>query len=438
MTKKEQLKALAEELRKLFKDNMSDEETRAFDAKKSEYEKLKKEILDDDEKEKKASETRSFMDSLKDDETRGTSTPNKPIVHAEPRDHSTHLRLFKNVGEQLKAIRQFALTGNMDERLHKINKEERAASGMNEGNLSEGGFALQMDFGGLIMDSAVQTGQILSRCDSYECSANSAGVKWVDIDEETVSGSVVFGGVQVYWANEAATVTASKPQLKERKLELEKLMGLAYATDEMMEDTNFITDLYTRAFTAGIIRKAESAIVAGTGVGQPQGVIGSAARVTVAKENGQAADTVLWNNISKMFNRRLVLPNSQFAWLVHPDVREQFDFMNFPVGAGGVPVYLQETKAGELASLKGIPIVETDLCSAVGDEGDIALVDLANYIVARKGGIKSATSIHVLFTTGEQAFRFTFRMNGAPKAKTALTINNSTNKRASIVTLAAR
>jgi len=363
--------------------------------------------------------------------------PEERKIAAEPAGERKPLIVYRNLGEQLKSIREFALTGNMDERLMKLNKEERAASGMNEGNANEGGFALQIDFGGMLMDSAVTTGEILSRCDSYEIGQGSNAARWVDIDEESISDTV-YGGVQVYWANEAATVTASKPSMKERKLELEKLMGLAYATDEMMEDTNFITDLFSKSFEAGIIRKFETAIVAGTGAGQPLGFVNANNKISIAKETGQAKETVIWENVVRMHNRRLKKPTSKFGWLCHPDVKEQFDFMEFPLGVGGVPVYLQESKAGDISTLKGLPVLESDLCSALGSEGDIMLVDFSDYIIIRKGGIKTMTSPHVLFTTGEQAFRITFRGNGMPKSKTALTLKNSTKTRSGIVTLAVR
>ncbi|MDD5589469.1 MAG: phage major capsid protein [Candidatus Nanoarchaeia archaeon] len=402
---------------------------------------LEKELRDLENEKLQIEKREMILASMGTGETEGR-TIEKPEIEernfaAEAKDNTKKLKLFRNLGEQLKSIRQFALTGNIDERLIKINKEERAASGMNEMNPSEGGFALQTDFGGMLMDSAVQNGEILSRVDSYEISALANSVRWVDIDEESISNTV-FGGVQVYWAAEAASVTASKPSLKERKLELEKLMGLAYATDEMIEDTNFISDLYSRAFEAGIIRKFEDGIVAGTGAGQPLGFLNANNKISQAKESGQAADTIIWENIVKMYNRRLKKPNSKFGWLMHPDAKEQLDFMEFPLGVGGVPVYLQESKEGEISTLKGLPIVESDLCSALGDEGDIMLVDFADYIVGRKGGIKTATSIHILFTVGDQAFRFTMRGNGMPKSNKTLNIKNSTKTRSGIVTLASR
>jgi HK97 family phage major capsid protein len=347
------------------------------------------------------------------------------------------LKPFANLGEQLKAIYHAAQNpGATDRRLLQINN---AAAGMSEGVPSDGGFALQTDFAGALMDTAVQTGQISSRCDSYEVSSPSNAAKWMDIDESNVS-STVFGGVQVYWAHEAATVSASKPKLMERRLELEKIMGIAYATDELLQDTTFITNLYTRAFTTGIQRKVEGGVISGSGVGECLGILNSGSLVTVAAEAGQPVDTVIWKNISKMWNRLLPDVRANSVWLVNPDVEEQFDFLEFPVGTGGVPVYLPAggAAASPLSTLKGRPVIPTDHCSAIGDVGDLVLADLNDYMLIGKGGVQMATSIHVQFLTGEQAFRFVFRTNGGPKRMSALTMKNTSNARSTFVTLAAR
>ena len=156
--------------------------------------------------------------------------------------------------------------------------------------------------------------------DRYNVSDNADSVKWVDIDETDVS-TTVFGGVQVYWAAEANTVTAKKPKLTERELKLHKLMGVAYATHELETHSNFVNDLYTRSFEKAIQRELEGAIIAGTGVGKPLGFQKGGDVVSVAKETGQAADTVLYENIVKMYNRGIDKQGS--VWVVHPDVQEQ-------------------------------------------------------------------------------------------------------------------
>jgi HK97 family phage major capsid protein len=363
-------------------------------------------------------------------------TPVNDPLFATPKANEG-LRVFKNFAEQLKAVKN-ASQGVIDERLNRLNKEFQNASGMNEGIGTEGGFAVQTDFAGLMMDSAAKAGNILPLVDQYNVSAGANSVKWVDIDESSVA-TTVFGGVQVYWASEAAAVTASKPVLMEKELKLEKLMGIAYATYELESDSGFVSQLYSRAFALGIQRTLEGAIISGDGKGKPIGLINSGSKVTIAKENGQAAATILWDNLSKMYNRAINKDQiSSYVWLAHPDTSEQFDFMQFPVGTGGVPVYLPAALAGSVPTLKGRPIVESDHCSALGAEGDLIFTNLADYMLITKGGVQADTSIHVQFLAAENAFRFIFRANGMPKRNKTLTIKNSSNARSSIVTLAIR
>jgi HK97 family phage major capsid protein len=343
---------------------------------------------------------------------------------------------FKNLTDQLIAVRSFAETGRMDDRLLKVNN---AALGANEGTLVEGGFAIQQDIAGMLMESAAQAGDIMTRVDSYQISGRSNSMKWVEVQEDDISNTV-FGGVRVYWAAEAGTVDPGKIKLQERELKLEKLLGFAYTTYEMDADSNFIDQLYQRAFQLAIRREIEASIVAGSGAGKPKGFTKSGALVTLAIEQGQnLTDTpILWKNLSKMFNRRLKLPGSKYVWLCHPDMLELFDFIEFPVGVGGVPVYLQETKEGSLSTIKSLPIVECDACSQIGTVGDIMCTDLNDYALIYKGGVDSADSIHVEFLTAQRCYRFIFRANGMPKTSSSLTIKNSSNKRSPVTTLAAR
>jgi HK97 family phage major capsid protein len=48
-------------------------------------------------------------------------------------------------------------------------------------------------------------------------------------------------------------------------------------------------------------------------------------------------------------------------------------------------------------------------------------VDLSKYRLIRKGGVEQASSMHVYFSTGEQAFRAFYRVDGQPVPRAALT-----------------
>lgn len=361
-----------------------------------------------------------------------TTPVNTPVVTS---PNTEAPKLFKSLVEQLCAVKAVVTEGRVDERLIQLNRYNNAVLGGNEGSGADGGFGVQTDFAGLMVDSAVKDSQIIGLVDSYQITDGSNSVKWVDIDETSIA-STVFGGVQVYWAAEAAEVVANNPKLSEKELKLEKLMGLAYATYELENDSSFINQLYTKAFTTAIRRELESCIISGTGVGKPLGILKSGSLVQVAKEGGQIADSIVWENISKMYNR--ILDKSKAAWVMHPDCHEQLDFLSFPVGVGGVPVYLPATQIGTVDVMRGKPILDTDNCSALGDLGDINFVDLSQYMLAYKGGVDAATSIHVQFLTAQNCFRFIFRANGMPKKTSALTIKNSAKQRSSFVSLAER
>ena len=406
------MRALADKTEALTED----EETK-YEAAEKEFEANEKEIL--------------RLQKLADLEAKATEPVNKPVVSVanEPMP-----KPFKSLVQQLACVKNAANGNGIDPRLAKV-QEIQNAQGGNVGNPSEGGFAVQTDFAGMMMESAASSGEILSRVDSYQVTDGSDSVKWIDIDEDDVS-STVFGGVRVYWAAEAAAVTKSHPKLAEKELKLQKLMGIAYATYELESDSSFVNTLYTRAFELAIRRALEGAIVSGDGVGKPLGFLNSKSLVTIAKETNQPAATILWKNLSKMYHR--ILDKSGGVWLAHPDAHEQFDFLEFPVGTGGVPVYLPATQTGSIDTLRGKAIAESDHCAALGSKGDINFVDLNQYMMAYKGGVDAATSIHVQFLTAENCFRFIFRANGMPKRNSTLTIKNSSNVRSPFITLAAR
>ncbi|MBO4931530.1 MAG: phage major capsid protein, partial [Clostridia bacterium] len=210
------------------------------------------------------------------------------------------LKVFNSLGEQLQAIRN-AAKGEVDERLIRVNN---AIMGTNTETGADGGYAIQEDFAGNILESAAQTGEILSRVDTYTCSANSNSVRWMTAKEEDISDSV-FGGVKMFWAEEGETVEATKPQFREARLELEKMMGFAYATEELLQDAAFMSSLFGRAFMIGARRLLEGAIISGDGEKKPLGMLNSTATIEVAKAADQGAGTITADNIFSMWQRTL-------------------------------------------------------------------------------------------------------------------------------------
>lgn len=351
--------------------------------------------------------------------------------------------VYSTLGEQLRDV---AAASNPD--LSNSQKNEaisrlakvRAASGANEAIPSEGGFLVQKDFGGTLSQAAIATGILASKCNKIPISGTANGYKANVMDETSRANGSRFGGIQVYHAAEAATVTATKPKFRQFELNLHKLFGLMYATDELLQDTEALAATVNMWFPMEFGFKLDDVILNGTGAGQGLGVLNSSALVSVAKETGQKADTVLFENIIKMDARLLDSSENSAVWLINRDIKPSLATMSLAVGTGGVPVYLPANAAfgRPQQQLYGRDMMTMEQCATLGDKGDIMLFDPKEYMMIDKGGIQAAVSIHVQFIYDEQTFRWTYRYDSAPLRNSPLTPYKGSATRSPFVTLDAR
>lgn len=347
-------------------------------------------------------------------------------------------RPFASLGEQLKAVYNLRRHGIQDKRLQQVNN---AVLGNNEGTGAEGGFAVQTDFAGVILESALERNSLLQRLDRYTVSSGANAMRWVAADESDLSAGV-FGGVQMYWAAEGGTVPASHPKLREMKLDLEKMMGFAYCTDEMLEDAAFMSGFFSTAFSLAADELLTGSVIAGDGVGKPLGWLNSPALITVAKETGQEAGTFVGANAVKMLARSMPKGRGRLVWLMHPDLEEQLPGLSITSTDGSASKFLWDPEGGirnfDMQRVVGKPVIFDQNCAAVGSVGDVTLVDPFQYILLSKGTIKQDWSMHVEFLTDQMCFRVVFRCNGTPKVNSPLKIKNSSKARSPFVALAAR
>ena len=345
---------------------------------------------------------------------------------------------FASLGEQLQAIYNLRRRGIQDQRLQQVNN---AVLGNNEGTGADGGFAVQTDFAGVILESALERNSLLQRLDRYTVSSGANSMRWVMADETDISKSV-FGGVQMYWAAEGGTVPATHPKLREVKLDLEKMMGLAYCTEEMMEDAAFMSGFFSTAFSLAADELLTGSVIGGDGVGKPLGILNSSALVTVAKETSQAAGTFVGNNAVKMLARAMPKNRDRLVWLMHPDMEEQLPALSITSSDGSASKFLWDPEGGirnfDAQRVLGKTVIFDQNCATPGAVGDVMLVDPFQYILLSKGTIKQAWSMHVEFLTDQMCFRVVFRCNGTPKVNSPLTIKNSTKTRSPFVALADR
>lgn len=325
-------------------------------------------------------------------------------------------RGFNSLGEQLQAIANSVRGGELDPRLRNL----RAAQGLNEGVGSEGGFLVQTDFLPGIYKRIYERGQVLTRTRRRPLTSNANKMVLNAIDETSRATGSRHGGIQGYWLAEAAAKTKSKPSFRRMELNLNKNAVLYYATDEVLGDAGTLTAEVSEAVSDEMIFMVEDAIFRGTGAGQPLGILNSSALVSVAKEGSQAATTIVKENVFKMWSRLYAPSQANAVWFANQDIQPQLYGMT--LGDQGIyfPAGTFANNTG-FATLFGRPVIFVEYAETLGTKGDLMLLDLNQYMLAEKGGIQQAMSIHVAFTTDETVFRFVARWDGQPLWSAALT-----------------
>jgi HK97 family phage major capsid protein len=162
--------------------------------------------------------------------------------------------------------------------------------------------------------------------------------------------------------------------------------------------------------------------------------------LSVSKETGQGAATILPDNLVKMYSR-FFQPNLPGAsWYVNQDTSPQLQLMSVAVGTAGQLAFMppQGLSVAPYGSINGRPMEPIEFASTVGTVGDITLADLGQILSISKGGIAQAVSMHVEFLTDQLAMRFTMRMNATPWENSPITPYTGTNTQASFVNLATR
>ncbi len=335
--------------------------------------------------------------------------------------HSSNLSGFRSHGEELQAIITAGRPGGViDPRLHNI---QAAASGLGESVPSEGGFLLSQDFSNQVLMLSHDISPVAGLCNRISISSGSNSIKLPAVDETSRIDGSRWGGITSYWLDEGGLKIPSKPKFRAMELILKKVIGAAYITDELLQDANALETVVRQGFAEELAFRVDSAIISGTGAGQPLGILNSGAVVQVDKESGQKAKTIVFENIVKMWSRMLGRSRKTAVWLVNQDIESQLYTMSLAVGTGGSPVFLPGGQASSTpyATLFGRPLIPIEQCETLGTAGDIILADLSSYILIDKGGLQSDVSIHVRFLNDESTLRFVFRCDGQPMYAAAVT-----------------
>jgi HK97 family phage major capsid protein len=342
---------------------------------------------------------------------------------------------WKSMGEFAAAVRVASNNaGGVDPRL----LANAPSTYSSEGTGADGGFAVPPDFRQAIVEKIMGEESLLARTDQMTTTSNS-----ITFPKDETAAWDSTGGIQAYWEGEGSQLTQSKISLGEESLRLNKLTALIPVTEELMDDAPSLDSYLRRKVPEKFDYKLQDAILNGTGVGKPLGIMNSNSLVTVAKEGSQTADTVQYANVVKMWARMYAPCRSRSVWFINQDVETSLLQMAFDPAAtaGMVPAYMPAggASASPYGMLMGRPVIPIQAAQTLGNLGDIVLADMSQYMTVTKvGGVRQDVSIHLFFDYDMTAYRFIMRVGGKPWWGSAITPANSANTLSCFVTLAER
>lgn len=341
----------------------------------------------------------------------------KPHVTTGDGNPSLVYRGFTPFADQLHDVRAiYDQSSDPDLREKAHNRLNAVARAANESVDSQGGYLVQKTISSEIQKLEFQFAPILEKCKKLPLSDNSNALEipfLVDKDRKNNR----FGGVTVAWTKEGKALEETKqPDVEFLSMKLKKIGAYWEATDEVLRHNRIVESLARDGVAMALAFKKVEAVFSGLGTYGPKGFMSSKALIKIAKESGQAAASLLFENIVKM-NARL-WPGSQRSavWYVNPDVLAVLPFLKIEIGLGGQAIYLPSDGAAgaPLGRLYGKPVELVEHCQTLGTLGDIVLVDFTQYGIMTQGGLRSDESIHVKFLEDKHTFRFIEEMDGAP------------------------
>lgn len=354
-----------------------------------------------------------------------------PAATAHDRFEDDPMRGFKSPREFMLSVITAGKGGRIPDNLKSLTAGSDEQGGYDN---TYGGFLVPQAMAPGILQLKPEDDPIAGRVQNLPMSAPKVGIAArVDNDHSTS----VSGGFIVYRRAETQTVTATRGQHQIISLQADTLMGVAYASEEILTDSPvsfaaIIESGFRDAFTFKLMNERLS----GNGVGQFMGILNSPCLISVAAEDSQTADTINGTNIIKM--RARCYGYDKAIWTANPDTYVQL--ANAHIAGTNTDNFLfNPSRAIDVPDmLLGRPVIWSEYAKKLGDAGDLILADWSQYLEGTYQPIQNASSVHVRFLEHEQTFKMWLRNCGAPWWNTTLTPVNSTSVLSPFVVLAER
>ena len=237
---------------------------------------------------------------------------------------------------------------------------------------SGGGFSVPEEFAAWLLDASLESEIVRPRATVWPMKSDTLKVPgW---DSSTHSASL-FGGLVGTWMAELGTASKTYAKMRQIQLNAKKLACYTSASNELVADGVDYENQIQQALVKTLGWYLDYAFIQGSGAGQPLGLINDPALITVDKEDGQDASTIVFENCVKMYARLAPQCMKNAVWIASQTTVPQLLTMSLSVGVGGSAITPAVLQSNGQFSLLGKPMLFTEKAPALGSLGQLLLTE---------------------------------------------------------------
>ncbi len=309
-------------------------------------------------------------------------------------------------------------------------------SGAGEQTDSSGGFLVPEIWAAGLLDKALESEIVRPRARIEPMESSIKKVAGFDRLDNSTSAPAGFTG---QWIGESTLGNFDIPKIRLIQLTARKLAIFTTSSNELVADGTDFENMLGQQMIAALSWHLDVAFLVGQGGGKPLGVLYDPALITVAKQTGQPAATIVYENLVAMFGRMHPACISNAVWVCQIGAAPQLLQLQLGVGTGGLAfptMALKDDGSGGF-TIMGRPVIFSEKLPALGQVGDIIFADFSQYVVGMRKEVSLEKTMHLGFQSDQSAYRTICRVDGlgswskpfTPKAGATLSW---------VVTLAAR
>ena len=323
-------------------------------------------------------------------------------------------------------------SGGVSERLVKMQKGEMEKRDLSTLSGGDGGFFIPDQWSNELLRVPDEGAYLRSYCRELPAGTPpNAAIKIPYLDQGGSKG--VYGGVAIYSAAEAENVTKlTTPKVGLVTLKPEKAGAYYILTEELRANAPTMAQLMPSLLQGGISSYLDDKIETGTGAGEPLGFRGCSAEISVDRS---VSSEINYVDLVNMLAR--ILTRGNYVWVCQR-VGLLPQLMTLTDGAGHL-IWTTDAQTGAPGGrLMGLPLFYDEIGPALGEAGDLVLVDLSYYLLKPGMPVQmKSDQTFSNFLSGKETIKATFYMDGKPWLQQPLTLRDGTNTVSPFVSLAA-